>query len=84
MDHIDDRIKALQKRSLQVLPLHYRRETPPKLLPVEALCEYDTDEVHLGLLNVKNFQTSDLSGVCCLFRMRKTNKTIHYSRVRLN
>ncbi|CAG00798.1 unnamed protein product, partial [Tetraodon nigroviridis] len=44
MEHIDDRIKALQKRSLQVLPLHYRRETPPKLLPVEALCEYDTDE----------------------------------------
>lgn len=46
MEHIDDRIKALQKRSLQVLPLHYRRETPSKLLPVEALCEYDTDEVH--------------------------------------
>lgn len=55
MEHIDDRIKALQKRSLQVLPLHYRRETPPKLLPVEALCEYDTDEVHL----VKNIQTVD-------------------------
>uniref|UniRef100_A0A674NPI3 Periplakin n=1 Tax=Takifugu rubripes TaxID=31033 RepID=A0A674NPI3_TAKRU len=44
MEHIDERIKALQKRSLQVLPLHYRRETPPRLLPAEALCEYDTDE----------------------------------------
>uniref|UniRef100_A0A667YWW4 Periplakin n=2 Tax=Myripristis murdjan TaxID=586833 RepID=A0A667YWW4_9TELE len=44
MDHFDDRVKALQNRSLQVLPLKYRRETPQKLLPVEALCEFDTDE----------------------------------------
>ncbi|AWP18277.1 putative periplakin [Scophthalmus maximus] len=44
MDHFDERVKALQKRSLQVLPLKYRRETPQKLLPVEALCEFDTDE----------------------------------------
>ncbi|KAM3598015.1 uncharacterized protein V6R79_012345 [Siganus canaliculatus] len=44
MDHFDDRIKALQKRSLQVLPLNYRRETPQKQLPVEALCEFDTDD----------------------------------------
>lgn len=45
MEHFDDRIKALQKRSLQVLPLSYRRETPQKLLPIEALCEFDTEEV---------------------------------------
>lgn len=45
MDHFDERVKALQKRSLQVLPLKYRRETPQKLLPIEALCEFDTDEV---------------------------------------
>lgn len=45
MEHINDRIKDLQKRSVQVLPLKYRRETPAKLLPVEALCEFDTDEV---------------------------------------
>lgn len=44
MDHFDDRVKALQKRSLQVLPLKYRRETPQKLLPIEALCEYDAEE----------------------------------------
>lgn len=44
IDTFDERVKALQKRSLQVLPLKYRRETPQKLLPVEALCEYDTDE----------------------------------------
>uniref|UniRef100_A0A665U3C1 Uncharacterized protein n=1 Tax=Echeneis naucrates TaxID=173247 RepID=A0A665U3C1_ECHNA len=44
MEHFDERVKALQKRSLQVLPLKYRRETPQKLLPVEALCEFDTEE----------------------------------------
>lgn len=45
MDHFDERLKNLQKRSLQVLPLKYRRETPQKLLPIEALCEYETNEV---------------------------------------
>ncbi|XP_019959899.1 periplakin [Paralichthys olivaceus] len=44
MDHFDERVKALQKRSQQLLPLKYRRETPQKLLPIEALCEFDTDE----------------------------------------
>ncbi|KAM9843656.1 periplakin [Aulostomus maculatus] len=44
MDRFDERVKALQKRSLQVLPLKYRRETPQKLLPVEALCEFDAEE----------------------------------------
>uniref|UniRef100_A0A8C4FE13 Periplakin n=1 Tax=Dicentrarchus labrax TaxID=13489 RepID=A0A8C4FE13_DICLA len=43
MDHFDERVKALQKRSMQVMPLKYRRETPQKLLPIEALCEFDTD-----------------------------------------
>lgn len=45
MDHFDERVKALQDRSLQVLPLKYRRSPPQKLLPIEALCDYDTDEV---------------------------------------
>ncbi|XP_052408795.1 periplakin [Carassius gibelio] len=44
MDRFDERLKALQTRSLQVLPLKYRRETPQKLLPIEALCEYETNE----------------------------------------
>ncbi|KAJ3601277.1 hypothetical protein NHX12_032250 [Muraenolepis orangiensis] len=44
MDHFDERVKALQKHSLQVLPLKHRREAPQKLLPVEALCEFDADE----------------------------------------
>lgn len=45
MDHFDDRVKTLQNRSLQVLPLKYRRSPPQKLLPIEALCDFDTDEV---------------------------------------
>lgn len=45
LDHFDDRLKALQNRSVQVLPLKYRRDPPSKLLPVEALCEYDSDKV---------------------------------------
>lgn len=45
MEHFDERLKALQERSLQVLPLKYRRETPQKLLPLEALCQYETNEV---------------------------------------
>ncbi|KAL7850061.1 hypothetical protein SRHO_G00194100 [Serrasalmus rhombeus] len=44
MDHFDERVKALQNRSLQVLPLKYRRNPPQKLLPVEALCEFDAEE----------------------------------------
>lgn len=42
--HFDERVKALQKRSLQVSPLSLRREQQQKMLPVEALCEFDTDE----------------------------------------
>uniref|UniRef100_A0A8C9VUA4 Periplakin n=1 Tax=Scleropages formosus TaxID=113540 RepID=A0A8C9VUA4_SCLFO len=43
MDRYDERVKALQKRSQQVLPLKFRRETPQKLLPVVALCDFDTE-----------------------------------------
>ncbi|XP_062874691.1 periplakin isoform X2 [Trichomycterus rosablanca] len=43
-DISDDRVKALQNRSLQVLPLKHRRVPPQKLLPIEALCDFDTDE----------------------------------------
>lgn len=45
MGHFDERLKGLQNRSLQVLPLKYRRDTPQKLLPIEALCEYEANEV---------------------------------------
>ncbi|KAK2829686.1 hypothetical protein Q7C36_017676 [Tachysurus vachellii] len=50
MDSFDDRVKSLQNRSLQVLPLKYRKTAPQKLLPIEALCDFDTDEgqIHRG------------------------------------
>lgn len=64
MEHFDDRVKALQKRSLQVLPLSYRRETPQKLLPIEALCEFDTDEVLTwGLLQCLNLKETITSSI---------------------
>ncbi|KAG7491993.1 hypothetical protein MATL_G00009710 [Megalops atlanticus] len=44
IDHYDDRVKALQKRSLQLLPLKLRREPAQKPLPVEALCDFYTTE----------------------------------------
>ncbi|KAK3519759.1 hypothetical protein QTP70_003907 [Hemibagrus guttatus] len=50
MDSFEERVKALQNRSLQVLPLKYRRTAPQKLLPIEALCDFDTDagQIHRG------------------------------------
>uniref|UniRef100_A0A8C9ST74 Periplakin n=1 Tax=Scleropages formosus TaxID=113540 RepID=A0A8C9ST74_SCLFO len=48
MDRYDERVKALQKRSQQVLPLKFRRETPQKLLPVVALCDFDTEGIVRG------------------------------------
>ncbi|MBN3291834.1 PEPL protein, partial [Polypterus senegalus] len=44
LDQHDEVIKSLQKRSQQVLPLKYRRETPLKPVPVEALCDFDGDK----------------------------------------
>uniref|UniRef100_A0A3B5LYF5 Uncharacterized protein n=1 Tax=Xiphophorus couchianus TaxID=32473 RepID=A0A3B5LYF5_9TELE len=44
VDHIDERVKGLRSRSLQVLPLKYRRETPQKLLPIEALCDFEQED----------------------------------------
>lgn len=49
MDHMDERVNALQKRSLQVMPLSLRREPQQRLLPIEALCEFDTDEVFVRM-----------------------------------
>lgn len=44
MDKFGDVVSSLQKRSQQVLPLKYRRETPLKPIPVEALCDYFSEE----------------------------------------
>lgn len=48
LDKYDDVVKSLQKRSQQVLPLKYRRETPLKPIPVEALCDYENDKCHIN------------------------------------
>uniref|UniRef100_A0A8D0GMH1 Periplakin n=1 Tax=Sphenodon punctatus TaxID=8508 RepID=A0A8D0GMH1_SPHPU len=44
LDKYDEVVKSLQNRSQQVLPLNYRRETPLKPIPVEALCDYDGEQ----------------------------------------
>ncbi|XP_026870533.2 periplakin [Electrophorus electricus] len=44
MDHLEERVKSLQTRSMQVLPLKLRNNPPQKMLPIEALCEFNSDE----------------------------------------
>uniref|UniRef100_A0A670JYC2 Periplakin n=1 Tax=Podarcis muralis TaxID=64176 RepID=A0A670JYC2_PODMU len=48
LDKYDDVVKSLQKRSQQVLPLKFRRETPLKPIPVEALCDYESERISRG------------------------------------
>lgn len=38
-------VQSLQERSQQVLPLRFRRQPPPQPVPVEALCEYEGEQV---------------------------------------
>ncbi|XP_062999416.1 periplakin [Elgaria multicarinata webbii] len=47
LDKYDDVVTSLQKRSQQVLPLKYRRETPLKPIPVEALCDYENEQCQI-------------------------------------
>ncbi|XP_054851593.1 periplakin [Eublepharis macularius] len=47
LDKYEDVVKSLQKRSQQVLPLKYRRETPLKPIPVEALCDYENEQCQI-------------------------------------
>ncbi|KAH1183637.1 periplakin [Mauremys mutica] len=44
LDKYEAVVKSLQTHSLQVLPLKYRRESPLKPIPVEALCDYEGEE----------------------------------------
>ncbi|XP_029432185.1 periplakin isoform X2 [Rhinatrema bivittatum] len=44
LDKYDEVVNSLQKRSHQVVPLKYRRETPLKPVPVEALCDFECEE----------------------------------------
>ncbi|KAM8961664.1 periplakin [Pelodytes ibericus] len=47
LDKYEDVIYSLQQRSHQVAPLKFRRETPLKPIPVEALCDFISDEGEL-------------------------------------
>lgn len=45
MDKYEAVVKSLQERSQHILPLRYRRETLLQPVPVEALCEYEGEQV---------------------------------------
>ncbi|XP_059271369.1 periplakin isoform X1 [Mustela nigripes] len=44
LDKYEHVVRSLQKRGQQVVPLKYRRETPLKPIPVEALCDFEGDQ----------------------------------------
>ncbi|XP_023611080.1 periplakin [Myotis lucifugus] len=44
LDKYEHVVQGLQKRGQQVVPLKYRRETPLKPIPVEALCDFEGDQ----------------------------------------
>ncbi|XP_028355872.1 periplakin isoform X1 [Physeter macrocephalus] len=44
LDKYEHEVRGLQKRGQQVVPLKYRRETPFKPIPVEALCDFESDQ----------------------------------------
>lgn len=45
LDKYDAVVRSLQERSQHVLPLRHRRQPPPQPVPVEALCEYEGEQV---------------------------------------
>ncbi|OWK11147.1 hypothetical protein Celaphus_00006888, partial [Cervus elaphus hippelaphus] len=44
LDKYEQVVRGLQKRGQQVVPLKFRRETPLKPIPVEALCDFECDQ----------------------------------------
>lgn len=44
LDKYEEVVRSLQNRSQQVIPLKFRRETPLKPIPVEAVCDFYSDE----------------------------------------
>ncbi|XP_037363542.1 periplakin [Talpa occidentalis] len=44
LDKYEQVVRGLQQRGQQVVPLKYRRETPLKPIPVEALCDFEGDQ----------------------------------------
>lgn len=63
MDKYEEVVKSLQERSQHVLPLRYRREMPLQPVPVEALCEYEGEQVMSPLSHV---QCGGAAGDCLL------------------
>ncbi|KYO32507.1 periplakin [Alligator mississippiensis] len=66
LDKYDTVVTSLQKRSQQVLPLRFRRETPLQPTAVEALCDYDGDQGQITrgvryTLNKNNGDTWDVA-----------------------
>ncbi|XP_041531754.1 periplakin [Microtus oregoni] len=70
LDKYEDVVRGLQRRGQQVVPLKYRRETPLKPIPVEALCDFEGDQ---GLIsrgysytlqknNGENWELTDSTG----------------------
>lgn len=56
-------MRGLQRRGQQVVPLKYRRETPLKPIPVEALCDFESDQVsHYLTLGSLDLQHRSLGG----------------------
>uniref|UniRef100_A0A8C9W103 Periplakin n=1 Tax=Scleropages formosus TaxID=113540 RepID=A0A8C9W103_SCLFO len=49
LDHHEERVKALERRSQQVCPLKFRREMLKMPLKVEALCDFVTDKGKITL-----------------------------------
>ncbi|XP_042554328.1 periplakin isoform X2 [Dipodomys spectabilis] len=44
LDKYEEVVRGLQRRGQQVVPLKFRRETPLKPIPVEALCDFEGDQ----------------------------------------
>uniref|UniRef100_A0A8C9EZU1 Periplakin n=1 Tax=Pavo cristatus TaxID=9049 RepID=A0A8C9EZU1_PAVCR len=44
LEKYDAVVQSLRERSQQILPLRYRRLPPPQPIPVEALCEYESEQ----------------------------------------
>uniref|UniRef100_A0A8C5LB90 Periplakin n=1 Tax=Jaculus jaculus TaxID=51337 RepID=A0A8C5LB90_JACJA len=44
LDKFEDVVRGLQQRGQQVVPLKFRRETPLKPIPVEALCDFEGEQ----------------------------------------
>ncbi|XP_060028418.1 periplakin isoform X2 [Erinaceus europaeus] len=66
LDKYEQVVRGLQTRGQQVVPLKYRRETPLKPIPVEALCDFECEQGPISrgysyTLQKNNGETWDLT-----------------------